>query len=152
MVSIFCLCFLVILNTFSKLIIWVDKFRTLGQQFLPNKVVVNLYMFGSFMKYWIGSNMKSCLVVTIQLHLFNFTKLQLLKLFDPNLLTSGCGYSPIFCSCTRPSNNVLFLAPPRDNIASNGYKISSSRSFVYGVSSPISITIPKDLGIFFVLI
>lgn len=59
------------------LIIEADKFHEnfLVQQLLSNKMTATFYMFNSQMKYKIESNENNCLVITIHIHLINFTKL-----------------------------------------------------------------------------
>jgi len=59
--------------------------KIFGQQYLFNKMTIKLYIFNSLKKDRIGDNIKSFPVVTIQLHLFIFTKFQFLKeLFNPH--------------------------------------------------------------------
>jgi len=82
-----------------KLVVKVDKSWLLGLVnpiqrsldiglFVPDKMTINLYVFGPFMKHRVESYMKVSLILAIQFRLFNFTKFQLLKeLFIPHKFT-----------------------------------------------------------------
>jgi len=61
----------------------------LEQQLFSNKLTVTFYVFCPLMKHKVGSNVKSCLIITIHFHWLNFTKLQFLeKLFYLHKFTS----------------------------------------------------------------
>ena len=76
------------------------------------------------MKQKIGNNIEGCLIITIQLHLLNFTKFLLLKeLFNPHKFTSGQSHRSIFNFCIGLGKSIMLLDLPGDNISSNEYII-----------------------------
>jgi len=136
-----------------KLIIEADKFRAnfLGQQILSNKMTIIFYVYNSHMKYRTESNENNCLVITIHIHLINFTKLQLLKeLFYPHKFTSEGCYRPILNFDTRLNNHILFLAFMGNNFALSESTIPISGTNVFRRSCPINITIPDHMSICFI--
>lgn len=63
-------------------------------------------MFRSLMKKCVGSNMKSCLIITIKLHRLRVRNSEILKKhFEPKEFTSSSGHCSIFSFNGRAGNN-----------------------------------------------
>ena len=110
-------------------------------------------MLGSFMRYRIGSYVKSCLIITTQLHLLKISNIQFLKkLFNPNKFASDYSHSLAFSFSTRMSYDILLFTFPRDNISIKKDTISQSKLFINRKTCPICITIANYLRAPFIFI
>jgi len=113
----------------------------------------SISVFSSLMKHWIWCNVESSLVVTLHLHGLNFTKVKLpKKLLYPYEFTRERRPCPIFSFNGGSDHYILLLTFLKDNISSKEVTISHSRAFANRGACPISITIPRDLNISFILI
>lgn len=131
--------------------IWRTQYKFLRQL---NKITGKSYVFKPLMKNSIGSNVESNLLITIHLHLFDIIIVvieEIVSLIQYKFTSERC-YCPIFSFNTRSNNQILFLTFSRNNVFSNKNTISASEATIHGRSYQISIIIPKNLDIPFMIL
>lgn len=137
----------------------VYSFQDTSLNLFPHKVTINLDVFGALMVDWIGSDVKSRLIIRVKQGWSAVINLQLLKQpKQPNNLTSSVGHRSVFNLCGRTRDNLWLLRFPRDERRSKKNAETSKRASSVRTCTPIRIWESlelkccgwrKDLGLVF---
>jgi len=107
---------------------------------LPNKVKINLNMFGALMLYGIGRHVDNADIVAVNQGSSANRRMQLSKkLAQPRNLCDSIGDSSVFGLSTGTRNCSLALRGPGDEIVTKEGRIAGSRLAGIRATSPISI-------------